>query len=249
MILKAVIRRIHLWAGVLLGIQMILWMLSGVVMTWYHIGDVRGSQNAPTVALPELEATAYASPGGVIAQMDGVYSVELRYFLGRPVYEVSSAEGVALFRAEDGALISPISEDDVRKVANAGFVGDGAIASLDLLTVDPGIEYRGAGVLPVWRAQFNDRLNTRLYISPNTGAILRRRNDIWRFYDFFWMLHIMDYGERSDFNNPLVKVASAGGLMFALSGFIMLFFRHSWSTLKNDLSALTGQRKENAREI
>ena len=237
-----IVHRLHLWAGVILGVQVLLWMLSGVVMSFYHLDLVRGQNNAPSDVPIELNAEAYASPGGVIAQTDGAYSVELRYFLGRPAYEVRGVAGSALFDAREGTPLSPIEENVARRLARNGFVGTGEIETLTLLTSDPGIEYRGAGVLPVWRAQFDDALNTRLYISPETGEILRRRNDIWRLYDFFWMLHIMDYSSRTDFNNPLIKVASAGGLVFTISGFVMLFFRQSRRFLYRDVARLFGKR-------
>jgi uncharacterized iron-regulated membrane protein len=75
---------------------------------------------------------------------------------------------------------------------------------------------------------FDDRLKTRLYISPETGEIESRRNKIWRLYDFFWMLHIMDYDERENFNNPLLKIAAVTGTLFAVTGFylvIVLFLK------------------------
>ncbi|VAV89598.1 hypothetical protein MNBD_ALPHA05-2227, partial [hydrothermal vent metagenome] len=37
MMFVKIIHRIHLWAGLLLGIQVIIWMMSGVVMSWFHI--------------------------------------------------------------------------------------------------------------------------------------------------------------------------------------------------------------------
>ncbi|MEE9311744.1 MAG: hypothetical protein V3V10_04955, partial [Planctomycetota bacterium] len=61
-LLTKIIQRLHLWVGLLLGIQVTLWMLSGVVMSWYHIDLVRGTTNAFIAPPPELEASAYASP-------------------------------------------------------------------------------------------------------------------------------------------------------------------------------------------
>ena len=52
--------------------------------------------------------------------------------------------------------------------------------------------------------------------------MIARRNDVWRLYDFFWMLHIMDYRERSNFNHPLVIAASAGAVLLTLTGLVLL---------------------------
>ena len=235
MIFKEIVRRLHLWAGLLLGVQIILWMLSGVVMTWFHISLVRGETSAFSAPPPELRAIAYASPGGVIAQADGATSVRLRMFLNRPVYEVRAVGEPALFDASTGERISPITEEMARAVATQDYVGEGEIVAVALMS-EPPHEYRGA--TPVWRADFDDALTTRLYISPSTGAVAARRNDVWRLYDFFWMLHIMDYGERENFNNPLVKAAAAAGLVFSLSGLVMLFFRKSRSQIAQDATAI-----------
>ena len=75
------------------------------------------------------------------------------------------------------------------------------------------------------RAEFDDERDTRLFVSPHTGRLVARRNDVWRLYDFFWMLHIMDYRERTDFNHPLLITASVIALIVSMSGFLLLFYR------------------------
>ena len=74
----------------------------------------------------------------------------------------------------------------------------------------------------IWRVPFSDSDATTLYVSAQDGRILERRNDSWRLFDFVWMLHIMDYTGRKDFNNPLVITAASGGLWNVLSGIWLL---------------------------
>ncbi|MEO1136617.1 MAG: PepSY domain-containing protein, partial [Pseudomonadota bacterium] len=198
---KALVQRIHLWAGLILGVQILLWMASGVIMSWFPIELVRGEQAAFSAPETPLQAETYASPGGIIVQADTATSLELRRFLGRPVYVTRGEGAEAIFDAATGEKLTPLSEARARRVARQDYVGEGKIVSASLVSFPPG-EYRGP--TPVWRVDMDDRRNTRLYISPTSGEVLARRNDIWRLYDFFWMLHIMDYGEREDFNNPLL---------------------------------------------
>jgi len=233
MTFKLLIQRIHLWVGLLLGVQVFLWMFSGVVMTWFHLDLVRGERTMFKAPPPELEATAYASPGGVIAQVEGATSIELRSFLNRPVYEVRALSGGGLFDASTGAPISPIKETMARNVAKQDYIGDGEIVNVSLMS-NPPHEYRKE--LPVWRIDFDDRLHTRIYVSQTTGMVAARRNDIWRVYDFFWMLHIMDYDKRVNFNNWFVKFASAIGLVFALSGLFMLVLQKSRRIIAADVN-------------
>jgi uncharacterized iron-regulated membrane protein len=209
----------HRWLGLALGVQIVLWMASGFIMSWYEIELVRGETNSMKFFPPELETRSYANPGGVIAQVTGATSVKLKNFLERTVYEVEAGDGIAMFDAMSGEKITPISEEAALSVARRDFAGEGKIATIELLREAPQ-EY--ARAVPVWRASFDDRLNTRIYVSPDTGEVTARRNDVWRLYDFFWMLHIMDYEERKDFNNPLVRAAAITGLLFALTGIYLV---------------------------
>ena len=84
-------------------------------------------------------------------------------------------------------------------------------------------EIRGA-TLPLWRVDLDDRWQSSVYVDPVTGRIVAARNTLWRIYDFFWMLHIMDYDTRDDFNNNLLRSASGVGWFIGLSGLWMLFY-------------------------
>ena len=201
-------------------------------MSWFHIETVRGEHTTAHQIQPELDPYNYVAPGGVIAREDGSLTLTLRHFQGNPVYEVKTTSGAALYDAETGEKISPIDEATAREIAERDFDGEGEVIRIALLEKTPH-EYRKA--LPVWRADFDDQRNTRLYISPDTGDVVSRRNDIWRVYDFFWMLHIMDYDEREDFNNPLIKIASAAGLIFAISGLYLLFVRGGRKVIVRDV--------------
>ncbi len=62
-----------------------------------------------------------------------------------------------------------------------------------------------------------------------TGEVLYHRDKTWRLFDVFWMLHIMDYTGRKNFNNPLVVTAAIGGLWLALTSIWLLFASFHWS--------------------
>jgi len=57
------------------------------------------------------------------------------------------------------------------------------------------------------------------------GEVTARRSETWRFYDFFWKLHIMDYDDGADFNHPLLITAAGTAIFVALSGFILLIIK------------------------
>jgi hypothetical protein len=62
--------------------------------------------------------------------------------------------------------------------------------------------------VPLWRVEFEGAWRPTFYISPFTGELVTKRHDLWRTFDVFWMLHIMDYDDRQDVNNPLLRVVT-----------------------------------------
>lgn len=218
---RSVIYGVYIWAGLILGVQILLWMTSGAVMSLFERELVQGETRAAADIRPELEPRSYASPGGVIAQAPGATDVRLTTFLGRSVYEATTPDGVALFDAETAEKLSPITEEMASAAAKSDYAGKASIASLELLS-DPPHEYRGPK--PVWRATFDDELGTRLYISAATGRVVARRNAFWRVYDFFRMLHVMDYSDRTNFNNPLLRITAVISVVFVLSGLTLVIW-------------------------
>jgi len=147
---------------------------------------------------------ALLAPDQVARDLDlpGLESADLDIWLDRPVYRLSTGETVHLTDAVTGKLLSPVNSDVAREVASRDYAGPGTVARV-ILQEEPLLEIRGRD-LPQWRVEFDDSRNTTVYVSPQTGKVTGRRNTIWRVYDFFWMLHIMDYSERDDFNHPLL---------------------------------------------
>jgi uncharacterized iron-regulated membrane protein len=235
---RLILHALHRWLALALAAQLVLWMASGVVMSFLSLAHVRGETAAALDAPAELEVHNYFPPAGVIAQLDGAQEVSLKTLLGREVYVVKGAAGAALFDADSGERLSPLSADLARQIARSDFVGEGEIVRAALLD-DPPQEFGRPG--PVWRVEFSDRDETRLYISPETGAVLARRNRVWRFYDFFWMLHIMDYEERENFNNPLLRIFAATGLAFVVSGLAM--FVTEFGRYRADLARLWRRKR------
>ena len=219
---RRLIQASHRWLGLLLVLQVLIWMASGVIMSWFPIERVRGETAASIAAPLALSPSSYFPPGGVIADFPGATDVRLKTWLGRPVYAVTGDSGAALFDADSGERLTPLPEALAKRVAESDFRGEGELKRLVLMNNPPG-EYRGP--TPVWRAEYSDPDETRLYISPQTGEVVARRNRVWRIYDFFWMLHIMDYEERENFNNPLIRVFAGTGLLFALSGLFLVVQR------------------------
>lgn len=223
---RRLVRRIHRALGLLVGLQLLMWVSGGLIMSAFDIDTVRGEHRRQVQAPQALSADeAYLSPQAMLAAAGGeITALELGQLLGRPVYRLDGAQGDQLFDARSGERLSPLSEELARQLALADYAGEGALVAAEWIT-EPALEYRGRA-LPLWRLRFDDDLDTTLYVSPATGKVVARRNDIWRLFDFVWMLHIMDYGEREDFNNPLLIAFAASALAFVFSGLLMLWLAY-----------------------
>ena len=88
-----------------------------------------------------------------------------------------------------------------------------------------GSEYRGRE-LPLYKviAKNTQGEEINVYQNPYSGEILAIRSQQWRIWDLMWGLHIMDWSERDNIGNILLKIFSFIALFTAITG-IILFFR------------------------
>ena len=220
-----VLAKAHKWFGLILGIQVVIWTLGGIVMSWIPIETVRGehkiveAEPAPLIGYHNLVAT------GDLVELAGQPVMEVRHTMlfDKPVAKLRLFNGSWQLRdARSGELLSPIPAAFAQKIAEADFSLEASVSSVTEIN-EASVDYRGA--LPVWQVRFDDQENSAIYVSPMQARVVARRSTVWRFYDFFWMLHIMDYDERKDFNNWLLIATSFFAALFTMSGFALLFFR------------------------
>jgi len=223
-------RKIHRWLGLVVGIQLLLWTAGGLFFSLNPIAKVRGETEEPEA--PPLEfSTPPASPAPALSELlrdhpqAEIRTVLLRPHLDGAVYEITFLENGephwALADASTGELRATINRDEARAIARRAYFPDSPIEDITLVTeAGSGSEYRERP-LPAYRITFDDSLGTRLYVSVERGLVTARRNDRWRLFDLLWMLHIMDYQGRDNFNTLLLQAVSALGLVTVLSGFIL----------------------------
>jgi uncharacterized iron-regulated membrane protein len=220
------IRWLHKWFGLVLGLQFLLWAASGATMALLDHHEVSGEHAILPVA--QIAVPADPLPLAVVAEKIGapILKLQLKPLFDTYVYEATTPQGVRLLDAVRGM---PIAVDAAkgRELAIARYSGDApvkSVARVDKTT----LETRDVA-LPVWRVEFADEDSSTLLVSAETGEVLGAKNDTWRLWDIAWMLHIMDYGERQSFNHPLIITLGSGAAWLALSGLILLFrsFRRS----------------------
>jgi len=209
--------RWHIWLGWLIGVPILMWTLSGLVMVVQPIETVRG-ENLRAEAGPFDTAGLMLPP-----RMGPVLDVKLANQVDGPAWIVTEPDGGRYrYSARDGTLVPPVIEDEAQRIARAAYAGEakletvryfpGDVAPLDLRT-------------PVasWQAHFSD--GTNFYIDSRTGELLAVRTGWWRVYDFMWGLHIMDLQTREDSSHPILILFAALSAFGALIGTVLLFRR------------------------
>lgn len=202
-----------------------MWFTSGLIMSLLPIDTVHGDHRIDRDAEPVLSSTQAFAPVPALLAAAGlpVRQLQHRVLLGRPVVEAQLAGGgIRLLDARTATVLPPIDAATASTIAKKAYRGKPVAPTMERIG-RASTEYRGA--LPAWRASFADDDATRIYVAAETGRLTSVRTGTWRLYDFFWGLHIMDWTQHERFNTPWLKAFAAGGLVFGVSGAILLFMR------------------------
>jgi uncharacterized iron-regulated membrane protein len=232
------LRKLHKWLGLIVGLQVLLWTVSGLVFAWLDHHEVTAEHSTHSPEPPVLAgAMALAEPANWISGLAAkdILEVRLASVLDRWVWRVQTAEGVILRSAQTGEPFE-INEDMARRLAQQQYAGQGQLASV---AFHPAATLETRDSRATWQARFDDEKETTLYFSAEDGSLVETRNNTWRLFDFFWMLHTMDFKGRDNFNNPLVITFGMAALWLSLSGFILLFR----SFRRQDFAFLTAWRR------
>ncbi len=172
-LLRRVLILSHRYAGLVLGLLVVMWFATGIVMM-YAGGMPRLTPQMRLARLddldlsrvrltPEEAARAVGAGGG-----DWAPSVELLTVMERPAYRVG---GVTVF-ADTGELMDEVSTREARRIASR-FVGAqedrihhvGTLTRVDQWTIEQ------SQALPLYRFRVDDPSATELYVSRNTGEV------------------------------------------------------------------------------
>ena len=231
MIKTSVLRKSHRVLGVVIGIQLLIWTVSGAIFAWNDIESVRGDDMRIRPGAVAM-ADDWISPGAIEfgdrLDPERVVGIDLVQLGGSMFYRIEDdTDRTILADVRTGQLRDPLSQEEAIELARESFDAEVEIESATLLTADQvgdHHEYR-SGPVPAWVVQLDHPSNTRVYVSQAGAAVTSHRNDTWRVCDFFWMLHTMDYRGRDNFNHLLLTVFSIVAITTASSGLLLWTWR------------------------
>ena len=194
------IRSLHRYLSIFIAIQLLLWTVSGIYFAFNKIELIRGEQ--------------YRLPS----------NVEYRIFdrLGQQVI-ASNKDGNIVYRTyPEGNLLEKLSVEEVKLIASIKTSLE-PVSAILLTESSPGSEYRGRS-LPIYQITTSSKDDINIYLDPLSGDVLAIRSNSWRMWDFLWSLHIMDYDQRDNINNFLLRLFSILALVSSISGILLFFF-------------------------
>lgn len=212
------IRKVHRYLGIFLGLQFLMWTISGLYFSWTDLDEIHGDhfKQIPPKNTFFSNLLGTANLNGV----KGITSMELMEIAGQPYYWVN---GKRLFNAETGEQKHGINEEEALAVAAHHMRSDLKVSSITQINeVGPHHEYRGRP-LPAYEISYETVEGLKAYVAINNGAFQTVRHRNWRWFDFLWMTHTMDYEGRDNFNTTLLRAFSLLGLITVLSGFLLWF--------------------------
>lgn len=219
--------QVHLWLGIAIGVQVMLWLISGLMMVLWPIETVRGEHLRHAEAESAIDWAGDALPlATILASQDtAVMSARTGRLAGRPVWRLETAEGPQMVDARTGEDLTPVDENLAREIALERYAGRGALTEQVRIETPP----REASLtVPAWRFEFGPEDPATLYINSRTGELRAVRTTLWRVYDVFWGLHIMDWSTRENFNSWWIKATSVLAILFGLAGVVLTVYRIRW---------------------
>ena len=228
--------RWHRWLGWIVAVQVLAWVVGGVVFAWLPFKSWVKGEAAIAPAVQTLPADWAAQVARHLAQGETppVVSLQSIATASGPALRLRHEEGDTWLSAAGGDL-PPTDAVSIERFARTLYRAQGTLAQVDRLAEVPArlLIVRELGhAHDVWRVSFDDPLRTRLYFHGRSGQLLAIRNDAWVLYDLFWRLHVMDYAEGEDFNHGLIQAASLLAFGLVLTGLVLtlLALRRSWRT-------------------
>ena len=207
------LRALHRWLGLLVFLQVLVWIASGLLISLLDADLARGrATRAESVAAP-LVTEALLPVSALPRPFNGVQSIRLQTISDTLVYRVAGRDSSRLYDAFSG---EPVVIDQQRALAIAR-------QSYRPLPGEKGMPAASAHFEEtVWRVAFADPVDTMVFVGVEDGHIQGHRNNRTELVEFLLMLHFMDYAGGHDFNHPLIIIAALLALWLTLSGALLL---------------------------
>ena len=221
------IRKIHKWASLLVGLQVIIWVISGLIFNVIDHQKARGNIYRQAVAeTPIVTLNVNLIPvERILKAYPNTIELDHTSILSKPYYLLTQQQGLYLHSSNNYHIVNAVTgtltlvdKPLAIAIAKASYNGPGDIFSAKLITppIADFIQHKN----PSWQINFNDELETSVYVEQGSGRVIGHSNSDKRFADFFYMLHFMDYVSAGNFNTVQIMLFAFITLWLTLTGLI-----------------------------
>lgn len=232
------IRKTHRYLGLFLGIQFLFWTISGLYFSWTDIDEIHGDHYKNLEYQPKA-FDSLASPSS-LGINEAIRTIEIRDINWIPYYFINNS---SLYNARSGEQKNEITKDEALYVAKNYMKDYLEVTNIEKVTeTGKHHEYREK-LLPAYVISYKTDDNLKAYISVLDGKFQTVRHRNWRWFDFLWMTHTMDYQGRDNFNTIVLRAFSLLGLITVLSGFLL------WFTSSVSIRKLVKRKTRNNEKI
>ena len=212
------IRKAHRYLGIFLGIQFLFWTISGLYFSWTNLDEIHGD-HYKNLEYEPLSFENLISPS-LIKIKESINSLEIRDINKKPYYFINKKW---LYSARTGVRKNELTKDEALYIADKYMKKGLVVKSIEKITkVGKHHEYRKK-LLPAYVISYKSDDNLKAYVSILDAKFQSVRHRSWRWFDFLWMTHTMDYEGRDNFNTITLRAFSLLGLITVLSGFTLAF--------------------------
>jgi hypothetical protein len=210
------VRKTHKYLSFFISLQLLLWTISGIYFAFNKIELVRGEQY-----LNHLETSFDLSK--LEFEIEKAKEVEFKNRLGTEIVIIKTKDATRYLNMLGQPLTKISMEDAMASVLTQTTLIP--FATEEIVNEKSGSEYRGRS-LPIYRVKSKNAKDTELnvYINVYSAEVVAIRSNKWKIWDLMWGFHIMDWKERDNIDNILLKIFSILALVSSLTG-IMLFFK------------------------
>lgn len=223
----SLIKTFHKWLSLLVGLQLLIWLGTGLYFNVMDHDKASGNQNRQRVESPVVDLSLLFEPKAVLQEYDNTLSMSLLTLLSHPYYLLAHEKGLYRHFKSRYSLVDAVSgkpfvitKTIATAIALESYKGAATVASTVELT-GPSDDFPKEQN-SLWRVDIDDDLNTSVYVDAGSGRLIGHSNDDKRFVDFIFMLHFMDYASEGSFNNVQIIVFAIFTLFFTFTGLIWM---------------------------
>ena len=220
--------RWHIWLGWLIGLPLVMWTVTGLVMVARPIETVHGTHLRADMSQIDKNLPAQLTlPAALDLSGRTIERIEIAAPDGVPLVWATQGDGsVQRYDARTGRALPRLSMREAQGIAVAGTTIPGVQAGSRpparfFEADDVPFDFRRP--MPVWQVAMPD--GTHVYVGADTARIEAVRTRWWRLFDFVWSLHIMDLETREDTSHPILILFAALGAIGSVIGCVLLFRR------------------------